>query len=59
MGQVLRLDNANDFQITGVMGDVPQNSHCSFDILASFSTLSVIPIYGGVEYASRKHPQPI
>ncbi len=52
MGQVLRLDNAYDFLITGVMKDVPRNSHFSFDILASFSTLSVIPIYGGVEYAS-------
>lgn len=52
MGQVLRLDNAYDFLITGVMRDVPMNSHFSFDILASFSTLSVIPIYGGVEYAS-------
>lgn len=50
MGKVLRLDNAYDFQITGVMKDVPGNSHFSFDILASFSTLSVIPIYGGVEY---------
>jgi putative ABC transport system permease protein len=43
MGKVLRLDNAYDFQITGVMKDVPKNSHYSFDILASFSTLSVIP----------------
>ena len=52
MGKVLRLDNAYDFLITGVMKDVPRNSHFSFDILASFSSLSVIPIYGGVEYAS-------
>ena len=52
MGKVLRLDNAYDFQITGVMKDIPKNSHFSFDFLASFSTLSVIPIYGGVEYAS-------
>ncbi|MFC2166609.1 ABC transporter permease [Acidobacteriota bacterium] len=52
MGKVLRLDNAYDFQITGVIKDIPKNSHFSFDILASFSTLSVIPIYGGVEYSS-------
>jgi len=51
MGQILRLDNAYDFLVTGVMRDVPRNSHFSFDILASFSTLSVIPIYGGVEYS--------
>ncbi|MGB3860574.1 MAG: ABC transporter permease [Candidatus Aminicenantaceae bacterium] len=52
MGKTLRLDNTYDFLITGVMEDVPKNSHFSFDILASFSTLGVVPIYGGIEYVT-------
>jgi putative ABC transport system permease protein len=50
MGRTLRLDNTYDFQITGVMRDVPEHSHFDFDILASISTLGVIPIYGGDVY---------
>ncbi|MGD9346444.1 MAG: ABC transporter permease, partial [Candidatus Aminicenantes bacterium] len=52
MGKTLRLDNTYDFLVTGVMKDVPKNSHFSFDILASFSTLSAIPIYGGDVYTT-------
>jgi putative ABC transport system permease protein len=52
MGKTLRLDNTYDFQITGVLEDVPRNMHFSFDILASFSTLSAIPIYGGNVYTT-------
>jgi len=50
MGRTLRLDNTYDFQITGVIEDVPRHSHFDFDILASISTLGVIPIYGGDVY---------
>lgn len=52
MGKTLRLDNTYDFLITGVMADVPKNSHFSFDILASFATLSTVPIYGGDIYTT-------
>ncbi len=52
MGKTLRLDNTYDFLITGVMEDVPKNSHFSFDILASFSTLRTVPIYGGTVYTT-------
>ncbi len=52
MGKTLRLDNTYDFLITGVMENVPKHSHFSFDILASFSTLSAIPIYGGNVYTT-------
>lgn len=52
MGKSMRLDNAYDFLVTGVMQDVPRNSHITFDILASFSTLSAVPIYGDVRYAT-------
>jgi len=52
MGKSMRLDNTHDFLVTGIMQDVPRNSHITFDILASFSTLSSIPIYGDVRYAT-------
>ncbi len=50
VGKILRLDNAYDLEITGVMQDVPRNSHFDFDILASIHTLSSIPIYGDTNY---------
>jgi putative ABC transport system permease protein len=42
MGKVLRIDtnySDEDYRITGVMRDVPGNTHFSFDVLASFSSL--------------------
>ncbi len=50
MNQILRADNTYDFRVTGVMRDVPRNSHISFDILASFESLVVLPIYSGNQY---------
>jgi len=50
VGQILRLDNAYDLEVTGVMQDVPRNSHFDFDILASIHTLSSIPIYNDTNY---------
>jgi putative ABC transport system permease protein len=50
MGKTLRLDNAYDFLITGIMRAVPCNSHIDFDLLASISTLGAVPIYGNTEY---------
>ena len=52
MNKVLRLDNTYDFRVTGIMKDVPRNSHITFDFLASFSTLSAQAIYGGTNYAT-------
>jgi len=52
MGRTLRADNTYDLEVTGVMQDPPSNSHIRFDILASFETLSALPIYGGREYAT-------
>jgi len=45
MGQRLRLDNAYEFTVTGVIKDVPEQSHFKADFLASLSTLRT-PIYG-------------
>jgi hypothetical protein len=39
-GKVLRVDNRDDYIVTGVMRDVPANSQFRFDFLASLSSLS-------------------
>lgn len=46
IGEMLRLDNAYDFTITGVMADFPEQAHFQADFLASMSTLRQLPIYG-------------
>ncbi|MEJ2636778.1 MAG: ABC transporter permease [Calditrichia bacterium] len=38
MGKVLNSDNRRDYQVTGVVKNVPHNSHFHFDFLASLST---------------------
>jgi putative ABC transport system permease protein len=50
MGKILRADNTYDFRVTGVMQDVPRNSHIKFDLLASYASLLVLPIYNGNAY---------
>ena len=40
VGQTLRINNAHDFEITGVMRDVPRPSHLQFDFLASYTSLT-------------------
>ena len=42
MGKVLRVDDRFNYQVTGVVQDVPKNSHLQFDFLASFITLRQI-----------------
>ncbi len=49
MGRTLRLDNTYDFEVTGVIEDVPPNSHITFSILASYSSLDANPIYGDIQ----------
>lgn len=40
MGKVMKVGSSReDYQVTGVMKDVPQSSHLHFDFLASFITL--------------------
>ena len=50
LGKVIRIDNTYDLTVTGVMEDVPRNSHMTFGFLGSFETLNVNPIYGGTDY---------
>jgi putative ABC transport system permease protein len=42
MGKVLKIDNQVDYTITGIVKDVPENSHIDFDMLLSFKTLEVV-----------------
>ena len=38
MGKILNLNDQSDFTVTGVMKNIPQNSHLIFSILCSFET---------------------
>jgi putative ABC transport system permease protein len=38
IGQILMVDNKRPYTVTGVMEDVPANSHFTFDLLMSMST---------------------
>jgi putative ABC transport system permease protein len=38
LGQFITIQNSQDYQITGIMQNVPGNSHLRFDSLASFSS---------------------
>ena len=42
VGQTITLENKwfeNDFMVTGIFKDIPQNSHFTFDFLASFASV--------------------
>lgn len=39
LGQTLPVAKLGDFQITGVLKNIPENSHLAFDFLASYETL--------------------
>lgn len=39
MGKTLNYDNVMDMKVTGIVADVPHNSHFQFDILCSFQTV--------------------
>jgi putative ABC transport system permease protein len=41
VGRMIRLDSTKDCEVTGVIKDIPPNSHLMFDILVSFETLFV------------------
>ena len=44
MGKVVNVDNFKDFRITGVMRNMPRNSHVRYDLLPSF--ISLREMYG-------------
>ena len=41
IGKVLKIDNHVDYAVTGIVKNVPENSHLEFDMLLSFRTLEV------------------
>ena len=38
VGKSLNINNQRDFKVTGIIGDVPRNSHVHYDFLASMSS---------------------
>jgi len=53
MGEFIKVDG-KDYTITGVLQNIPNNSHLQFDVLASFSSLRVASkeIWGSANYAT-------
>jgi len=47
VGKILRVDDREDYQVTGVFEDIPRPSHFHFDLIISLSTLaeSRMPIW--------------
>ncbi len=41
VGKVMKINDRDSYTITGVIENLPENSHFTFDILCSFSTLNV------------------
>jgi putative ABC transport system permease protein len=39
IGEVMKFNNQYDFHVTGVMKNLPENTHFDFDMLCSFNTL--------------------
>ena len=40
LGKIIALDSKFNFVVTGILKEIPENSHLKFNILASFSTVS-------------------
>lgn len=40
LGKIISWNGRNDFKITGILKDIPDNSHIKFSVLLSFSTLN-------------------
>ena len=45
IGKVITGDDLYEFTVTGIMRDMPRNSHFHFDFLASFATLAPNQLY--------------
>ena len=39
IGKIMRVDNNVDFQVTGVLKNIPSNSHIKLDFIAPFNTI--------------------
>ncbi|MCK5120034.1 MAG: FtsX-like permease family protein, partial [Candidatus Latescibacteria bacterium] len=49
MGKIVTYDDKHDFEITGILEDVPLNSHLKFDFLVSFETLNALFLDAGLD----------
>ena len=45
MGQTIGVDNTYDFRVTGIMRDLPANTHMRVDMFTSYSSLATIGSY--------------
>ncbi len=45
MGQIMGVDNTYDFKVTGIMRDLPANTHMRPDMFTSYSSLATIGSY--------------
>jgi putative ABC transport system permease protein len=52
VGKTLRIDNRVDFQVTGVLKNIPSNSYLNFDFIVPFNTIEEfgLPIEGWNRY---------
>lgn len=48
IGEILTFDSRFDFQVTGIVEDLPENSHFKFDFIIPFSRLE--DVYDGSQY---------
>ena len=46
LGKTIEIDNQYSFEVTGVIKDVPFNSHFKFDFIAPYSSLDKQPVAG-------------
>jgi putative ABC transport system permease protein len=44
LGKIVEIDNQYSFEITGIIKDVPVNSHFKFDFIAPYSSLDKQPV---------------
>jgi putative ABC transport system permease protein len=51
IGQVLTLDNKQNYKVTGVMNDIPENSHFRADFFITMTSLN----YQGSSFLSNNH----
>jgi putative ABC transport system permease protein len=42
MGKILRYNDKWDFQVTGIFENIPENTHFTYDFLASFQSLNTL-----------------
>ena len=51
IGKTLKMNGAYDFEITGILEDVPENSHIQFGALLSFSSFATVNDDPSTEWA--------